>query len=668
MPCAVWAGDDLVVTRIRADFAGVDAVSIVTRQASGDEIGRLSDVAVRPGQREILDAFSAARLRALPATRVHVSVMARDGSAGSGERTLAEFTLEHGGAFDRPSGVQMTSPATMPWYTVDNVADVPSPALLVYPERVAQNIRAAVRIVGDVRRLRPHLKTSKMSEVVRMHLDEGITRFKCATIAEAEMAARAGAPDVLLAYQPVGPNVARFVRLVQAFPATRFAAIVDDQGAIDALSDGRGRGRRHARPVRRSRRRHAPERHRAGPGAVELYRWLSTRPGLRAAGLHMYDGHVRGADVDARRQASDDAFAHVETMRQAIAAAGLDVPSVVVGGTPAFPFHAQRAGVECSPGTTVFWDAGYGATLPDLPFVPAAALLTRVISRPAANRLCLDLGHKAVAAENPHPRVVLFGLEDARAVGHSEEHLVLETDRAGDFPVGTAVYGVPWHVCRRWRCTTTPSWSGTAGPTAMAGRGPRPDAFDLMTSIRTRSPLQSKPGLATVPPARAGLPQDVENHRVVRWPASCSSRPRRCPPRSWSQGVFGQPGRRHLPRQQPGTLLGFDRLRPERPDYGHRRHDQRGVRRRRHDVRHVRKAGPGRSPSRTPGASQRACVRGGTDCHPFGPLRYARQALREPPRQRRHAPRRVRRGAEEGHRRHQRHGGWCPPASTTARS
>jgi D-serine deaminase-like pyridoxal phosphate-dependent protein len=335
----------------------------------------------------------------------------------------------------------------MAWYTVDNVADLPSPALLVYPERVAQNIRAAVAIVKDVRRLRPHVKTSKMTEVVRMHLDAGITRFKCATIAEAEMAAAAGAPDVLIAYQPVGPNVARVVRLVQTFPATRFAAIVDDTGAVDSLSaaaiaagvvldlfidlDG-GMHRSGISP---------------GPAALDLYRRLSTRPGLRAAGLHMYDGHVKATDVDARRQASDAAFAHVETMRQAIAAAGLDVPAVVVGGTPAFPFHAQRPGVECSPGTTVFWDAGYAATLPDLPFVPAVALLTRVISRPAANRLCLDLGHKAVAAENPHPRVVVFGLEDATAVGHSEEHLVLETDRAGDFPVGSALYGLPWHVC-----------------------------------------------------------------------------------------------------------------------------------------------------------------------------------------------------------------------------
>ena len=189
----------------------------------------------------------------------------------------------------------------MPWYTVDNVADVPSPALLVYPERVAQNIRAALEIVGDARRLRPHLKTSKMGEVVGMHLDAGVTRFKCATIAEAEMAARAGAPDVLLAYQPVGPNIARFVRLVQAFPATRFAAIVDDAATVDALSAAAiaaGVGLDLFLDLDGGMRRSgiAP-----GPGALELYRRLSTRPGLRAAGLHMYDGHVRGPDVDARR-------------------------------------------------------------------------------------------------------------------------------------------------------------------------------------------------------------------------------------------------------------------------------------------------------------------------------------------------------------------------------
>jgi hypothetical protein len=96
--CAVWPDDDLVVSRIRADFAGVDSVTIVTRRASGEEIGRLSDVPVRPGQREILNAFSAAHLRALPASRVLVSVTAQ---VAGGERPLAEYTLEHGGAFER---------------------------------------------------------------------------------------------------------------------------------------------------------------------------------------------------------------------------------------------------------------------------------------------------------------------------------------------------------------------------------------------------------------------------------------------------------------------------------------------------------------------------------------------------------------------------------------
>ena len=79
-------------------------------------------------------------------------------------------------------------------------------------------------------------------------------------------------------------------------------------------------------------------------------------------------------------------------------------------------------------------------------FLPAVLVLTRVISKPGANLLCLDLGHKAMASEGPHPRVQLLGLP-TRAVGHSEEHLILETDRAAEYPVGSCFYGIPWHVC-----------------------------------------------------------------------------------------------------------------------------------------------------------------------------------------------------------------------------
>src|SRR5579862_8995026 len=109
------------------------------------------------------------------------------------------------------------------WYQVANIGEVPSPALLIYPDRVEENVRRMLSMAVDVGRLRPHIKTHKLPEVVRMQLAQGITRFKAATIAEAEMAAAGGAPDVLLAYQPVGPNVARLVELTRRFPTTTFS-------------------------------------------------------------------------------------------------------------------------------------------------------------------------------------------------------------------------------------------------------------------------------------------------------------------------------------------------------------------------------------------------------------------------------------------------------------
>jgi len=126
---------------------------------------------------------------------------------------------------------------------------------------------------------------------------------------------------------------------------------------------------------------------------------------------------------------------------------GLPVPRLVAGGTPTFAIHAQHADRELSPGTCVLWDFGYADKFPDLPFEVAALLLTRVVSKPGANRLCLDLGHKAVAAENPHPRVRLIEAPEAEFVMQSEEHLVIETPNAANFSIGHILHGIPRHVC-----------------------------------------------------------------------------------------------------------------------------------------------------------------------------------------------------------------------------
>lgn len=334
-----------------------------------------------------------------------------------------------------------------PWYVLSDASDVPSPALLVHPDRVVENIRRMVARVGDVSRLRPHVKTHKLPQVIALHLEAGIRAFKASTIAECEMVAAAGGPDVLLAYQPVGPNVARLLSLVRRFRGTRFSAVVDDAVSVRAIGQASAAAGEHVDLLLDL----DCGMHRtgiaAGPGAEALYREIAAMPGVRPGGLHAYDGHLHQADAAKRAAACDAAMAPVRALGDRLVSAGLPVPRIVAGGTPTFPIHAAHSDVECSPGTCVFWDAGYAHALPDQDFLHAAVLMTRVVSRPGGSRVCLDLGHKAVASENPHPRVVFPDLPDAVAVGHSEEHLVIETPRAADLRVGDVLYGIPWHIC-----------------------------------------------------------------------------------------------------------------------------------------------------------------------------------------------------------------------------
>lgn len=331
-------------------------------------------------------------------------------------------------------------------------AKIVTPSLVIDRARVRRNLERMIEMAGGTARLRPHAKTHKMPGVIRLAGSFGISRHKVATIAEAEMVASAGGNDVLLAYPLVGPNIARMARLLRAYPSTTFRAVVDDPNMLEALAEAVreakrdlpvlvdlniGMGRTGIEP---------------GDDALALYQKIATLPNLKPDGLHAYDGHVRDADPDARRESARTGIEATLALRDRLLAAGLPVPRLVMGGTPSFPIHAASKvpGVECSPGTCIFHDAGYGSTYADLPFEPAAFVLTRVVSHPGPNRLCFDCGSKSIAADPPaERRVFLPEIPDAVFRGHSEEHYVVEVDAEtiGRFPVGTPTMAFPWHVC-----------------------------------------------------------------------------------------------------------------------------------------------------------------------------------------------------------------------------
>lgn len=333
------------------------------------------------------------------------------------------------------------------WFDLQNEAAIPSPALLIFLARAEANIRRALAIAGDPARLWPHVKTHKLAPLVRAQLACGITKFKCATIAEAEMTAEAGAAAVMLAFPPVGPTIDRLIELQRRFAAVKISVIADSEASICDLGAAAERAGltlevwldldcgMHRTGV-------AP-----GDEAERLYRLIAATRGLRAGGLHAYDGQIVEPDLATRTAQCDAAFVEVIALRDRLSQPGLPAPRLIAGGSPTFAIHARHADRDLSPGTFVLWDFGYGDKFSDLPFEPAAVLLTRVVSKPGKDRLCLDLGHKAVASENPHPRVRLLELPDAVATMHSEEHLVIETPRADEFRMGQALHGIPRHVC-----------------------------------------------------------------------------------------------------------------------------------------------------------------------------------------------------------------------------
>ena len=333
------------------------------------------------------------------------------------------------------------------WYVFDGVDQLDSPALIVYPGRVRYNIDLAIKMVGNVNRLRPHIKTHKCKEAALLQISAGITRFKCATIAEAELLGMCKASDVLLAYQPVGMKIWRFIELIKKYPGTEFSCLVDnieiaEDISVAALSEDLIIKVYIDLNVGMDRTGIIPDK------ALDLYLNVNLLRGIVLVGLHAYDGHIHNADLQARNLQAERTYMELQELKSDIINEGLPGPIIIAGGTPTFPFYAGKQDVICSPGTFIYWDAGYGESFKEQQFIPAALVITRIVSLPTNTKICLDLGHKSVAAENVlDKRVRFLNAPDLLIIGQSEEHLIVEAGENHGYKPGDLFYALPYHVC-----------------------------------------------------------------------------------------------------------------------------------------------------------------------------------------------------------------------------
>jgi D-serine deaminase-like pyridoxal phosphate-dependent protein len=331
--------------------------------------------------------------------------------------------------------------------------EVVTPALVVDRNRVLTNVQemaARARSLGVA--LRPHAKTHKSPAIAALQREHGAVGLTVATLAEAEGFAAAGVDDLLMTAPPVGEW--RLERLLALARRVRVRVAVDDPQVVAALDDACRRagvqiayvweidcgvGRFGTLP--------------GGATADQVARAIEQSTHTSFDGLLTFGGHAYGAkDRSGIVAAARDERAAIADTVDALVSAGIDAATRSVGSTPTS--HALESGdgiTEIRPGNYVFYDATQVALgLVGLERC-ALSVLATVTSRPAPDRLILDSGSKALAAETLSSLTSGFGAVQ----GHPEltvarlyeEQAIVHCDRPCEIPVGTRVRVVPNHAC-----------------------------------------------------------------------------------------------------------------------------------------------------------------------------------------------------------------------------
>jgi len=324
-----------------------------------------------------------------------------------------------------------------------------TPAMLLFEDKIDHNIRSVCELVGGGQNLIAHVKTHKSDAVARKQVEFGIDGFKCATLKELEMVLQAGARKAILSY-PQGQErkIERLCDLTSSYPDAWIATIVSTPFHLDVLATVATRRKQSLRAMLDL----DAGMHRTGigfgPDATKLYRKIDAHPFLQPSGFHLYDGHDNYSDVVQREAMAQRHIESLQEFKQQLESSGMPVPCVVAGGSFSFTYYARTEGMYGSPGSFIYWDAGYRTAMPDMPFRCAALILTQVVDRyPDAGTITTDLGCKAISSDLAvEERAYLLGQDAAQLILQSEEHGVFRI-RGELPPVGDYLLAVPGHIC-----------------------------------------------------------------------------------------------------------------------------------------------------------------------------------------------------------------------------
>src|SRR5471032_2186313 len=228
------------------------------------------------------------------------------------------------------SKTMLQNPPAIPGMRED---EIDTPALVIDLDAFEYNLDHMAALLAPTGvKLRAHAKTHKSPVIAKLQMARGAVGQCVQKVAEAEVLAWGGIPDILVSNQVVG--AAKLARLCALSTITKAKVCVDDAMQVDwierAAADS---GRRMTVLVEidvGAARCGVPP----GPAAVELAKKIATSKHLIFGGLQAYQGSAQHKRTVAERQtlignAVDAARRTVEQLRQQ----GLDCPIVGGAGT-----------------------------------------------------------------------------------------------------------------------------------------------------------------------------------------------------------------------------------------------------------------------------------------------------------------------------------------------
>ena len=333
-------------------------------------------------------------------------------------------------------------------------SQIDTPALLVDRDQIETNIQEMQTIANmNTVRLRPHIKTHKSSEIAHMQLAAGAVGITVAKTSEAETMAAAGISDIFIANQVTHPI--KLKRLADLHQKITISVGID-----------------HPQQVRILQERFCDAKHplsvlveidsglkrcgvTVGENLINLALAIRSAPGLKLSGIFTHAGQVYGAQsIEEIERIGREEGQIMATAVRLLNQNKITIDTVSVGSTPTARYAASETLVnEIRPGNYVFYDnIQLALGVCDREQISMIIMAT-VISQPAADRIVIDAGSKALNLDrgaHAVQQVSGFGrlLNVEGEINRlSEEHGMIQLKKPKQIPIGSPVLIVPNHAC-----------------------------------------------------------------------------------------------------------------------------------------------------------------------------------------------------------------------------